>query len=51
MVWIDCYRTLIPTPDCTSNHINRRNYLIGRLLNWDLDNYNGYIIRSGLIVD
>jgi len=51
MVWVDGGRALIPAPDRTTNHISRRSYLIGRLLNWDLDNYNGYIRRSGLIVD
>lgn len=51
IVSVDGGRALIPAPDRATNHISRRNYLIGRLLNWDLDNYNGYIIRSGLIVD
>lgn len=51
MVWVDGGRALIPAPDRTTNHISRRDYLIGRLLNWDLGNYNGYIRRSGLIVD
>lgn len=51
MVWVDGGRALIPAPDRTTNHISRGNYMIGRILNWDLDNYNGYIIRSGLIVD
>lgn len=51
MVWVDGSRALIPVPDYTTKHINRKNYNIGRLVNWNLDNYNGYIVRSGLIVD
>ena len=51
MVWVDGYRALIPMPNFTTNHIDRRDYKIGCLLNYNLDNYKGYIIRSGLIVD
>lgn len=51
MVWVDGSRALIPVPDYTTKHINRKNYNIGRLVNCNLDNYNGYIVRSGLIVD
>lgn len=51
MVWVDGIRALIPVPDYATKHINRKNYNIGRLVNWNLDNYNGYIVRSGLIVD
>ena len=51
MVSVDGGRALIPVPARMTNHISRSNYMIGRLLNWDLDNYNDYIIRSGLIVD
>ena len=51
MVWVDGFRALLPMPDPTTQHIDRQNYFIARLLNYDVDNLNRYIARSELIVD
>lgn len=51
MVWVDGYRALIPMPDITNKHIDRKSYRLACLVNDNIENLNRYIISSGLIVD
>ncbi len=51
MVHVDGYRALIPMPNYTTNHIERKNYKFACLVNNTKETLNSYIARSGLIVD
>ncbi len=51
MVWVDDYKALIPMPNITNKHIDRKSYSFSCLINHDIDTLNRYIMSSGLIVD
>lgn len=51
LVHVDGHRAILPIPKLNSSIVKRDEYLLCRLFNQNIKEYNGYMQRAGLIVE